>query len=220
MYLASGGATGVKIADVEGSPDLQRYVGRTVAEIAAQQTKDSVDAMLDLIVASRAQSWAIFFHMNEADVQYGLKQQWVSLCLDSSEESLDGPLFSPHTHPRTYGSFPRFLGHYVRDSQLMSLEEGIRKMTSLPAQRMQLKNRGLLKEGFFADVTVFDQRTIAGPATYENPTQLSRGVKFVLVNGQLEYDNGQSTGVIAGRPLRGPGWQETVDPLATAIPSR
>jgi len=220
MYLASGGATGVKIAEVEGNPDLQRYVGMTVAEIAAQQRKDSVDAMLDFIVASRAQSWAIFFHMNEADVQYGLKQPWVSLCLDSSEQSLDGPLFSPHTHPRTYGSFPRFLGHYVRDLQLISLEEGIRKMTSLPAQRMQLKNRGLLKEGFFADITVFDPRTIAGPASYENPTQLASGVKFVLVNGQLEYDNGQLTRVIAGRPLRGPGWQGTAASSATAISSQ
>jgi N-acyl-D-amino-acid deacylase len=220
MYLASGGATGVKIADVGDSPDLQRYVGMTLAEIATQQTKDSVDAMLDFIVASRAQALAIFFHMNEADVQDGLKQPWVSLCLDSSEESLDGPLFSLHTHPRTYGSFPRFLGHYIRDLQLMSLEEGIRKMTSLPAQRMQLKNRGLLKEGFFADITVFDPRTIAGPATYENPTQLSRGVEFVLVNGQLEYDNGQLTGVMAGRPLYGPGWRGTVDSSATAIPSQ
>jgi N-acyl-D-amino-acid deacylase len=210
LYLASGGATGVKIAEVQGSPALQHYVGMTVAEIAAQQGKDPVNAMLDFIIATRAQSSAIFFEMNEVDVQYGLKQPWVSLCLDSSEESRDGPLFSPHTHPRTYGSFPRFLGHYVRDLQLMPLEEAIRKMTSLPAQRLQLKKRGLLKEGFFADITLFDPRTIAGPATYENPTQLARGVKFVLVNGKIEYDNGKLTGVVAGRPLRGPGWQGTV----------
>src|SRR5579871_5318444 len=116
---------------------------------------------------------------------------------DANELSLDGPLFEPHSHPRAFGSMPRFLGHYVRDEHLLSLEQAIRKITSLPAQREHLRDRGLLKEGFFADITVFDPATIIDTATYEQPAQLSRGVKYVLVNGQLEYENGRLTGIAA-----------------------
>jgi N-acyl-D-amino-acid deacylase len=121
--------------------------------------------------------------------------------------SLDGPLYEPHTHPRAYGAMPRFLGHYVRDQKLMPLEQGIRKMTSLPAQRERLLNRGLLKEGYFADITVFDPKTIQDVATYTAPSQLSKGVKYVFVNGQLEFEDGKLTGVTSGQVLRGPGWK-------------
>jgi N-acyl-D-amino-acid deacylase len=143
---------------------------------------------------------------NENDLVYGLKQPWTSLCLDAGEMSLDGPLYEPHTHPRAYGAMPRFLGHYVRDQKLMPLEQGIRKMTSLPAQRERLLNRGLLKEGYFADITVFDPKTIQDVATYTAPSQLSKGVKYVFVNGQLEFEDGKLTGVTSGQVLRGPGW--------------
>jgi len=112
-------------------------------------------------------------------------------------------LFEPHGHPRAFGSMARFLGHYVRDLKIMSLEQAVRKITSLPAQRQGLVNRGLLKEGFFADITIFDPSTIADKATYTEPTQASQGVKFVFVNGQLEFADGQLTGAKAGRPLRG-----------------
>ena len=126
--------------------------------------------------------------------------------LDGSELSLDGPLFDPHTHPRAFGSMPRFLGHYVRDEHLLSWEQAIRKVTSLPAQRECLRDRGLLKEGFFADITVLDPATMIDNATYQNPAQISQGVKYVFVNGKLEYEDGKLTGVNAGRALRGPGW--------------
>jgi len=140
-------------------------------------------------------------------LRYGLKQSWTSIGLDANEQSLDGPLFEAHDHPRAYGSMPRFLGHYVRDLHLLPLEQGIRKITSLPAQRERLKDRGLLKEGYFADITLFDPTSIRDRATYENPTRLSEGVKYVFVNGRLEFENGQLTGVTAGRVLRGPGWK-------------
>jgi N-acyl-D-aspartate/D-glutamate deacylase len=116
-------------------------------------------------------------------------------------------LFELHTHPRAFGSMPRFLGHYVRDEHMLPLEQAIRKITSLPAQRQRLRDRGILRAGFFADVTVFDPKTIIDHATYQNPTQLSEGVKYVFVNGVLEYDNGRLTGEHAGVVLHGPGWR-------------
>jgi N-acyl-D-amino-acid deacylase len=207
LYLGSGGPSGILTVVGESAPDLKQYSGKRLAEYAADQHKDGIDALIDFIVATKAQTGALFFIGNEDDLQYGLKQAWTSIGLDADEQSLDGPLFSPHGHPRAYGSMPRFLGHYVRDLKLMPLERGIRKITSLPAQREHLRDRGLLKEGFYADVTIFDPATIVDATTYEQPAQLSRGVKYVLVNGQVEYDNGRLTGVTAGRPLRGRGWQ-------------
>jgi dihydroorotase/N-acyl-D-amino-acid deacylase len=143
---------------------------------------------------------------SDKDMLYALKQPWTSIGLDASELSLDGLLFEPHTHPRAFGSMPRFLGRYVRDERLMPLAEAIRKITSMPAQREHLTNRGLIKTGFYADITIFDPATIIDRATYTDPTQLSEGVDYVFVNGQLEYDDGKLTAAKAGRPLRGPGW--------------
>jgi N-acyl-D-aspartate/D-glutamate deacylase len=207
LYLGSGGASGVLISGVE-NPDLKQFNGKTLAQIATAQKKAPLDALFDFIIADKAQTGAIYFIANEKDLTYGLKQPWTSLCLDASETSLDGPLFEPQTHPRDFGSMPRFLGHYVRDEHLLPLEQGIRKMTSLPAQRERLRDRGLLKEGYFADVTIFDPATITDKATYENSTQLSQGVKYVFVNGQLEFEGDHLTGAQAGHVLRGPGWKQ------------
>jgi N-acyl-D-aspartate/D-glutamate deacylase len=121
--------------------------------------------------------------------------------------SLDGPIFEPHTHPRAFGAMPRFLGHYVRDEHLLPLSAAIRKITSLPAQREHLQNRGLVKPGYFADITIFDPATITDRATFTNPTLLSQGIDYTIVNGQIEYDHGKLTGVTAGRVLRGRGWR-------------
>ncbi len=126
--------------------------------------------------------------------------------LDAGEMSLDGPIYEPHTHPRAMGSMPRFLGRYVRDEHLLSLEAAIRKITSLPAQRERLQSRGLLKPGYFADITIFDPATIIDHATFTKPDQLSDGIDFTIVNGQVVYDHGKLTGATAGRILRGRGW--------------
>ncbi len=201
LYLASGGASGVLISGIV-NPDLKKYDGQTLAKFAATQKKAPLDALMDLVIADKAQTGALYFIASENDLRYGLKQPWTSIGLDASELSLDGPLFEPHSHPRAFGSMPRFLGHYVRDEHLLPLEQAIRKITSLPAQRERLHDRGLLKEGYFADITIFDPATIIDKATYENPTQLSQGVKYVFVNGQLEYDDGRLTGAKAGRVLR------------------
>jgi dihydroorotase/N-acyl-D-amino-acid deacylase len=204
LYLGSGGPSGVLIASVVNK-DLKPWTGKTLAEVAAEQKKDPLDALFDFVLADKGQTGALYFIASEDDLQYGLKQPWTSIGLDASETSLDGLLFEPHGHPRAFGSMPRFLGHYVRDLKLLSLEQAVRKITSLPAQRQGLTNRGLLKEGFFADIAVFDPATIADKATYTEPAQLSQGVKFVFVNGQLEFADGKVTGTNAGRPLLGPG---------------
>jgi N-acyl-D-amino-acid deacylase len=206
LYLGSGGASDVLVSGVV-NPDLKKYEGQTLAQIASSQEKDPLDALMDLVLADHAQTGALYFIASEDDLRYGLKQPWISIGLDASETSLDGPLFEPHSHPRTFGSMPRFLGHYVRDEHLLPLEQAIHKITSLPAQREGLHDRGLLKEGFFADITIFDAATVLDRATYENPVQVSDGVKYVFVNGELEYDAGKLTGAQAGRVLRGPGWK-------------
>jgi N-acyl-D-amino-acid deacylase len=189
------------------NPELKQYDGKTIAQIAAAQKKSELDAVFDFIIADQGQTGALYFMAAEKDLQFGLKQPWTSLCLDAGELSLDGPLFEPHTHPRAFGAMPRFLGHYVREERLLPLEQAIRKMTSLPAQRERLLDRGLLKAGYFADITIFDLATMKDMATYSQPAQVSQGVEYVFVNGQLEFEDGKLTGAIAGRPLRGPGWK-------------
>lgn len=201
LYFDSGGASGVMVASVVNQ-ELKPFTGKTVAEIAAMQKKEPLEALFDFILADKGQTGALYFIASEQDLQLGLKQPWTSIGLDANEMPLDGLLFEPHTHPRAFGSMPRFLGHYVRDLKMMSLEQGIRKITSLPAQREHLVNRGLLKEGFFADITIFDPATILDKATYTEPAQLSTGVKYVIVNGQLEYEDSKMTGAMAGKALR------------------
>ncbi len=207
LYFDSGGAPGVMISGVV-NPELKKYDGKTVAEMAASEKKDPLDALFDFILADKAQTGALYFIANEEDLQYGLKQRWTSIGLDANETSLDGPIFEAHNHPRAWGSMPRFLGHYVRDLHLMPLPEAIRKITSLPAEREHLTGRGLLKPEFYADITIFDPATIIDKATYAAPNQVSEGVHYVFVNGQLEYENGDLTGAMAGRALRGPGWRQ------------
>ncbi len=214
LYLDAGGAPGVMVASVV-NPELKQYTGKTVAEIAqaqkvadgksAQHSKDPLDALMDFVLADKGLSGALYFIASEEDLQTGLRQPWTSIGLDANELSLDGPLFEPHTHPRSFGSMPRFLGHYVRDLQLMPLEQAIRKITSLPAQREHLTGRGLIKEGFFADITIFDPDNIIDKATYTQPAQLAEGVKYVIVNGQVAFENGKSTGAMPGKALKGQG---------------
>ncbi len=206
LFFDSGAGSGVMVSGVV-NPELKKFDGKTVAQIAEAQKKTQLDALFDFIIADKGQTGALYFMANENDLQYGLKQAWTSLCLDAGELSLDGPLFEPHAHPRAFGAMPRFLGHYVRDGHLLALEQGIRKMTSLPAQRERLVDRGLLKVGYFADIAVFDANTIEDTATYTRPSSISKGVKYVFVNGQLEFENGKLTGAMAGQALRGPGWK-------------
>ena len=204
-----GGAAGVLISSVQ-NPELKQFEGKTVEDLARSWKKSPEDAMMDFVLADKAQTGAIYFMASEEDLRTGLSQPWTSVGLDASEMSLDGPTFEPHTHPRAMGSMPRFLGRYVRDGRLLSLEAAIRKITSLPAQREHLENRGLLKPGYFADITIFDAVTVIDRATFTKPDQLSDGIDYTIVNGQVEFDHGKLTGATAGRVLRGRGWRPEV----------
>ena len=206
LYYDCGGGAGVLLASVE-KPELKQFEGKTVADVAKAWNKSPEDTLMDFVIADNAQTGALYFMASEVDIRTGLEQRWTSIGLDANEMSLDGPIFEPHTHPRAFGSMPRFLGHYVRDEHLMPLEFAIRKITSFPAQREHLESRGILKPGFFADVTIFDPATIIDKATFVNPAQLSEGIAYTIVNGQIEYEHGKLTGATAGRVLRGRGYQ-------------
>lgn len=205
LYLDCGGGAGVMISGVMNK-DLKKYDGKRVSEMAQSEGKEELDALFDFILADGGQTGAVYFMASEEDLQYGLKQPFTSIGLDASEMSLDGILYEPHVHPRAFGSMPRFLGHYSRDLKLVPLPEAVRRITSMPAQREHLTGRGQIQVGYFADITVFDAATIQDEATFAEPTRLSKGVDYVIVNGKLEYDHGTLTGAHAGRALRGPGW--------------
>jgi N-acyl-D-amino-acid deacylase len=206
LFYDCGGAAGVLISSAQ-KPELKQFEGKTIEEVSKAWKKSPEDTLMDFVLADNAQTGAIYFMASEEDLRTGLSQPWTSIGLDAGEMSLDGPTFEPHTHPRAMGSMPRFLGHYVRDEHLMPLEAGIRKITSLPAQREHLEGRGLLKPGYFADITIFDAATISDRATFTKPDQLSEGIDFTIVNGQIEFGHGKLTGAVAGKVLRGRGWQ-------------
>jgi len=205
MWRGVGGPQGIVVVSVL-SPELKAYEGRTVADIAARQNKDPFDALLDLVIADRNNVGAVYFSMKEEDVRLAMQQSWVSVGTDYGAVSPTGPLSDSKSHPRAYGSFPRILGKYVREEHLLRLEDAIRKFTSLPAQRMKLENRGLLRPDYFADITVFDPEKIIDVATFEDHNRASKGVQYVFVNGVLSLDQGKLTGQVGGRPLRGPGY--------------
>jgi len=169
--------------------------------------KDAIDTIFDLLIQDRASTYASVFAMQEKDVELALKQPWVSIDNDSSGTSPEGILGEDHSHPRAYGTFPRILSKFVREEQLLTLPEAIRKFTSLPAQRMRITDRGVLKAGMWADIVVFDPATIHDLATFENPNQLSVGMKYVLVNGTLVISDGKMTDALPGKVLRGPGYR-------------
>jgi dihydroorotase/N-acyl-D-amino-acid deacylase len=205
-FYRDSGPEGILISNIY-SPNLKQYEGRRLSEIANEQKKHPVDVLFDLLVADSVRTGAIFFMMNEEDVKIALAQPWTSFNTDYNGVATDGPLSAGKPHPRAYGAFPRILGKYVRDENLMPLEEAIRKMTSLAANRVGLKERGLLKPGFFADVVIFDPAKVIDKATFENPHQYSEGIEVVLVNGQPVWEGGKFTGNLPGNVLRGPGYR-------------
>jgi len=205
IYLGSGGPSGILIGSVVNR-DLENWQGKRLSEIATAQNKDPLDALFDFIIADHGQTGAIFFMMSEDDMRAALKSPFVSICTDSGARAIDGPLAGSKSHPRGWGTYPRILGHYVRDEHLMPLEFAIHKMTGLPASNVGLKERGLLREGYFADITIFDPKTVIDRATFEMPNQYPEGINYVIVNGQLTVDDGRRTPALAGRALRGPGY--------------
>jgi dihydroorotase/N-acyl-D-amino-acid deacylase len=208
FYLGAGGGEGILISSVLNR-ELAKYEGKRINEVARMTgKKDELDALFDLLIADNAQTSMIVFLMSEDDVKLALKQPWVSVGVDHGAVALTGPLAEGKAHPRGYGAFPRILGRYVRDEHVVTLEEAIRKMTSLAANRVHLVDRALLKPGFFADVVVFDPQQIRDVATFEDPNRLSAGMQYVLVNGGVVVFAGKQTNALPGRPLRGPGYKK------------
>lgn len=186
--------------------ELKKWEGKRFTEVIAASKKGPFDALFDFILADSGRTDRVTFGMIEDDLRMGIAQTWTSFCTDAAGRATDGPLSQGKPHPRTFGSFPRILAKYVREEKILALEDAIRKMTSLPAQRMGIKDRGILKPGFFADLVVFDPATITDKATFENPHQYSEGISLVLVNGVPVWENGKFTGNLPGRVIRGPGY--------------
>jgi dihydroorotase/N-acyl-D-amino-acid deacylase len=200
------GPEAIQIAVVQ-NPELVPLQGKRLSEVAALWKEDPIDALCDILVKDNAFTEVAVFGMSEPDVALALKQPWVSIDNDSQGTSPDGILGQEHPHPRAYGTFPRILRKYVREENQLTLPDAIRKFSALPAQRMRLIDRGVLKQGMWADVVVFDPATIRDKATFENPNQFSEGMEYVLVNGVPVIAGGKMTGALPGKVLRGPGYE-------------
>ena len=187
------------------NPALLSMQGKRLSEVAKLWNKDPIDALFDFLIQDPNTGVAVF-GMSQPDVTLALQQPWVSVDNDSEGTSPEGLLGQAHPHPRAYGTFPRILSKYVREDKALSLEDAIRKFTALPAQRMRLTDRGVLKTGMWADVVVFDPATVRDRATFDNPNQLSEGMEYVLVNGVPVIDQGKMTGALPGKVLRGPAY--------------
>jgi dihydroorotase/N-acyl-D-amino-acid deacylase len=186
-------------------PENTKFAGKRLSEIAAALGKDWLDTAMDLVLAERQRIDTIYFMMSEENVKLQLRQPWIKIGTDAGghdPEHAEGLV-----HPRSYGTYPRILGKYVRDEKVIPLEEAVRKMTSAVAARLAIRDRGLVREGYFADLVIFDAETIGDRATYEAPHQVSTGVRHVFVNGEAVVKDGKPTGALPGRIVRGPGYE-------------
>jgi N-acyl-D-amino-acid deacylase len=214
MELAEDSAAGIRTAagtmvNQVGADSLKQYEGKRLTEVARMRGQnDAYEAAFDLLIADSGRTSAIYFSFNEDALRYAMKQPWVAVGQDAGARSPDSTgKWGDRGHPRGFGTFPRILGRYVRQDSVISLEFAIRKMTSLAAQRVGLADRGLLRPGMYADITVFDPVTIIDLATFEEPSQISTGISYVFVNGAAVIDGGKVTPALPGRALRGPGYR-------------
>ena len=205
MVEAAGGWTGIVLSNAQ-NPDNAKYEGQTIAAIAKARGVEPAEAAFDLVAQGKGRVMAIFHMMSEPDIETALRFPWTSIGSDAGAAVSDGGQDPTGlTHPRAYGNFPRVIRRYVRDRGVLTLPEAIRKMTSWPATRMRLAQRGSLKEGQWADVVVFDLEALDDAATYEEPRKAPRGIDYVLVNGQVVMDHGRHTGVRSGQVMYGQG---------------
>lgn len=184
---------------------LKPLIGKTLTEVAAMRGKDEVETLLDLVSEARSRIQVVTFTMNENNIRKEMRQPWVSFGSDASSMAAEGLFLESSTHPRAYGNFARVLGKYVREEKVITLQDAVRRLSGLPATNLGLDHRGFIKQGYFADVVVFDPKTIADKATYEAPHQYAVGMKHVFVNGVQVLKNGEHTGAKPGRALWGPG---------------
>ena len=204
LYLLSGSPERILLASFRND-NLKPLTGKTLAEVAKMRGKDPVETIMDLLLEDRSRIGTIYFLMSEDNIKKQIRQPWVSFGSDAASIPAEGVFLRSAAHPRAYGNFARLLGKYVRDEKVISLPEAIRRLSSLPASNLELKDRGLLKRGMFADIVIFDPQTIGDRATFENPHQYSVGVRDVFVNGIQVLKNGEHTGAKPGKALWGPG---------------
>jgi len=208
-WLEVPGSHAVEITSVQ-NPALKHLEGKRLDEIAKAWNEKPMDALIDLLIKDHAATDVAVFGMSQPDVTLALKQPWVSICDDAAAQAPTGKLGQGHPHPRAYAAFARTLTKYVREDHALTLPDAIRKMTALPAQRMGLAQRGVIKDGMWADLVVFDPAALRAPATFEQPKQLAQGMSWVLVNGVPVIANGRMTDALPGKVLRGPGFQRMV----------
>lgn len=207
-HLAVGNWEGMQLVSLTNDKN-KRFIGKRMSDVIQARGGDPVDVLCELLIEEGGSLPTVFFHHTERDMEFAMKQPFVSIGSDGSAISNDGTFSGINPHPRWYGTFPRVLGRYVREKNLISLTDAVHKMTSMNADKINVHDRGLLKPGYWADVTLFDERTIADKATYENPHQYPVGIPYVIVNGQIVLDRGNHTGALPGQVLRGPGYRKT-----------
>ena len=188
------------------NPELRHLIGKTLAEVADMWEVTPAEAAIDLVIKDRSRVDTVYFLMSEENVAKKVAKPWVSFGSDAEASAPEGVFLNSSTHPRAYGTFARVLGKFVRDDGVISLQEGIRKMTSLPAANIGIRDRGSLTEGFYADVVVFDPASVRDHATFAEPLQYATGIEHVFVNGEQVLKDGEHTGATPGRVVRGPGW--------------
>jgi N-acyl-D-amino-acid deacylase len=204
LYLAAGSPEKLLLVGFKNDK-LKHLTGKTLGAVAKERGTDPENTILDLIVEDQSRVGTVYFLMNEENVKKQIALPWVSFCSDSASQAPEGNFLKSNPHPRAYGSFARLLGKYVREEKVISLEEAIRRLSSLPATNLGLKKRGFLKKDHFADVVVFDPEKIADKATFDKPHQYAVGVKHVFVNGVHALKDGNHSGKMSGRALWGPG---------------
>lgn len=200
------GAEGTLLVGFQ-NPRLKPLTGKTLAQVAAERKVSPEDAAIDLVIEDGSRVQVVYFLMSEDNVRRQVALPWMSFGSDAGAQAPEGVFLQSSTHPRAYGNFARLLGKYVREEKVITLPEAIRRMTSLPAHNLGLRERGMLKPGYYADVVIFDPATVSDPATYQSPKQFATGVSWVLVNGGVALKHGEPTGQATGRVVRGRAWK-------------
>jgi N-acyl-D-amino-acid deacylase len=205
LLLAAGSAENVLLVGFKND-ELKGLTGKTLAEVAMMRRMSPEETAINLVIEDDSRVDTVYFMMSEENIRRKIAQPWVSFGSDAASMSPEGVFLKSNPHPRAYGNFARLLGKYVRDQKVISLEEAVRRLTSLPAKNLKIERRGSLEPGYFADVVVFDPVTIHDRATFAQPHQFAQGVVQVFVNGEHVLRNGEHTGATPGRVVRGPGW--------------
>jgi N-acyl-D-aspartate/D-glutamate deacylase len=205
LYLAAGGAENVLFIGFK-NPALKPLTGKTLAQVSAERKTTPAETIIDLVIEDDSRVDTVYFLMSEENVAKKAAQPWMSFGSDEGAYTPEGVFLLSGAHPRAYGTFARVLGKYARDEGVMPLAEAIRKLTSFPAANLKIRDRGQLKEGYYADIVIFDPEAVRDLATYAEPHQLSTGVAHVWVNGEQVLRDGEHTGALPGRAVRGPGW--------------